>query len=61
MPFGAATTNSTSMTPSTSTLISEEIVTARNCWVPPSRIAPMIGPIQCAVPPISYIASTEAE
>src|SRR5262249_41616059 len=47
MPLGAPTTNSTSMQPSTSTLTSEEIVTARSCCVTPSRIAPSTGPIQC--------------
>src|SRR5205085_7538906 len=61
MPLGAATTNTTSMMPSTSTLTSEEMVTARSCCVVPSRIAPSTGPIQCAVPPISAIASTETE
>ena len=61
MPLGATTTNSTSMMPSTSTLISDEMVTARNCCVEPSRIAPSTGPIQCAVPPISDIASAETE
>ena len=48
-------------TPSTSTLTSEEIVTASSCCVEPSRMAPSTGPIQCAVPPISDIASTETE
>src|ERR1700719_1453549 len=61
MPSGAATTNNTSMTPSTSTFTSEEMVTARSCCVTPSRIAPITGPTQCAVPPISAIASTETE
>src|SRR6516165_12089477 len=60
-PFGATITNNTSMMPSTSTLISEEIVTASSCCVVPSRIAPSTGPIQCAVPPINDIASTETE
>src|ERR1700678_4135598 len=52
MPSGAATTNSTSMTPSTSTFTSEEMVTARSCCVTPSATAPITGPIQCEVPPI---------
>ena len=38
-----------------------EMVTASSCCVEPSRIAPITGPIQCAVPPISDIASTETE
>src|SRR6185295_6461677 len=61
MPLGAPTTNSTSMMPSTSTLTSEEMVTARSCCVEPSRMAPSTGPIQCAVPPISAIASADTE
>ena len=61
MPSGAPTTNSTSMTPSTSTLTSDEMVTVRSCCVVPSRMAPTTGPIQCAVPPISDIASAETE
>src|SRR5262249_21221648 len=50
IPFGAATTNNTSMMPSTRTLTSDEMVTARSCCVVASRIAPSTGPIQCAVP-----------
>ena len=61
MPSGAATTNSTSSTPTTSTLTSDEMVTVSNCCIVPSRIAPMTGPAQCAVPPISDIASAETE
>ena len=61
MPSGAATTNSTSITPSTSTFTSDEMVTVSNCCVAPSRMAPTTGPAQCAVPPISDIASTETE
>ena len=61
IPSGATTTKSTSITPSTSTLTSDEMVTVSNCCVVPNRIAPMIGPAQCAVPPISDIASTETE
>src|SRR5271168_3993863 len=53
MPSGAATTNSTSMTPSTSTFTSEDMVTARSCWVTPSTMAPITGPIQCEVPQIN--------
>src|SRR5206468_6595178 len=61
MPSGAPTTNSTSITPSTSTFTSDEMVTVSNCCVVLSRIAPTIGPDQCAVPPISDIASVETE
>src|SRR5258706_4082733 len=57
MPSGAATTKITSMTPTASTLISEEIVTVTTCCTPPSRIAPITGPSQCAVPPMIGIAS----
>lgn len=31
--------------------------TVTTCCTPPSRIAPMIGPAQCAVPPMIGIAS----
>ena len=61
MPFGATTTNTTSITPTTSTLTSEEIVTVTICCMVPSRMAPSTGPIQCAVPPIIGIASAETE
>src|SRR3984957_15868647 len=61
MPSGAATTNSTSITPSTSTFTSEEMVTVSNCCVVLNRIAPTTGPTQCTVPPISDIASTDTE
>src|ERR1700744_5634411 len=61
MPSGAATTNNTSITPSTSTFTSDEMVTASSCCVTPSTIAPTTGPIQCAVPPITAIASTVTE
>ena len=61
MPSGRATTNSTSMTPSTSTFTSDEMVTVSSCCVVPSRIAPRTGPVQCAVPPISDMASAETE
>src|SRR5258707_376818 len=61
IPSGATTTNSTSITPSTSTFTSDEIVTVSSCCVAPNTIAPTTGPAQCAVPPISDIASTETE
>src|SRR5262249_16834189 len=61
MPSGAPTTNRTSTTPRISTFTSEEMVTVSNCCVVLSRIAPIIGPDQCAVPPISDIASVDTE
>src|ERR1700730_1255640 len=61
IPSGASTTNSTSITPSTSKFTSDEMVTVSNCCVTPNRIAPTTGPAQCAVPPISDMASTETE
>ena len=48
MPSGAATTNSTSIRPSTSTLTSDEMVTVSNCCVTPSRMAPTTGPMTTA-------------
>src|SRR6185503_6512192 len=57
IPSGAATTNSTSSTPTTSTFISEEMVTVTICCTLPSSTAPITGPIQCAVPPMIGIAS----
>src|SRR6266478_3560976 len=61
IPSTATTKNSTSITPSTSTFTSDEMVTVSSCCVEPNRIAPTTGPAQCAVPPISDIASTETE
>ena len=52
MPSGASTTKRTSSTPTTSTLISLEMVTVTICWIEPSSSAPITGPIQCPVPPI---------
>src|SRR6267143_3008200 len=60
-PSGAATTNTTSSTPTTRTLISFEIVTVTICWTEPSRIAPITGPSQCEVPPIIGMASADTE
>src|SRR6185295_12309912 len=57
IPSGAATTNTTSSTPTTSTFISEETVTVTICCTLPSNTAPITGPIQCAVPPMIGIAS----
>ena len=47
MPSGAATTNTTSSTPTTSTFISLEMVTVTICWIEPSSSAPITGPSQC--------------
>src|SRR5204863_427337 len=57
MPSGASTTNSTSSTPTTSTLISLEMVTVTICWMVTSSSAPITGPSQCVVPPIIGAAS----
>ena len=57
MPSGAATTNTTSMTPTTMTLSSEVMVTVTICWMLPSSSAPITGPIQCEVPPMMGMAS----
>src|SRR5467141_2254444 len=60
-PSGAATTNTTSSTPTTRTLISLEIVTVTICCTEPRRMAPITGPSQCEVPPIIGIASADTE
>src|SRR6266404_4890325 len=57
MPSGASTTKSTSSTPTTSTLISFEMVTVTICWMVTSSSAPSTGPSQCVVPPIIGAAS----
>src|SRR5687767_4994936 len=57
MPSGAATTNTTSSTPTTSTLISLEMVTVTTCCRVPSSSAPMIGPAQCTMPPMMALPS----
>src|SRR6185503_5899366 len=44
IPSGAATTNTTSITPTTSTFTSFEIVTVTSCWSELNRIAPITGP-----------------
>ena len=56
MPWGAMLMNTTSMTPTNSTLSSEDTVTVITCCTEPSSRAPITGPIQCAVPPIIGIA-----
>ena len=61
MPSGAATTKTTSSTPTTSTFISLEMVTVTICCSELSRSAPITGPSQCAVPPIMELASAPIE
>src|SRR5438093_13419142 len=57
MPFGASVTKSTSSTPTMSRFHApRENITCTSCWTLPSRIAPIRGPIQLIVPPISGIA-----
>ena len=56
MPFGAMITKPTSSKPTISRLTADEIVTVAICWSEPSRIAPISGPTQLVVPPISGMA-----
>ena len=56
MPSGAATTKTTSSTPTSSTLISFEMVTVMSCCSDERSAAPITGPSQCAVPPIIGLA-----
>src|SRR6185437_2628881 len=56
MPLGAMTTKKTSSTPTISRLRAEEMVTVTTCWMVPSRRAPMIGPTQLVIPPMSGMA-----
>src|SRR4051794_33454387 len=60
-PSGAPTTKATNSTPTTSTLISFEMVTVTTCWMVARISAPITGPIQCAVPPIIGMASADTE
>src|SRR5580704_8571142 len=57
MPLGAMMTNRISNTPTISRFKAEEIVTVANCWIVPSRIEPITGPIQLVMPPITGIAT----
>src|SRR5580704_1851280 len=57
MPLGAMMTNRISSTPTISRFKAEEIVTVASCWIVPSRIEPMTGPIQLVMPPITGIAT----
>src|ERR1700674_4119013 len=56
MPFGAMITKATSRSPTISRFTADEMVTVATCWMVPSRMAPINGPIQLVVPPISGIA-----
>src|SRR5580704_1639346 len=57
MPFGAIITKPISNNPTISRLSAEEIVTVASCWIVPSSTAPMIGPTQLVIPPITGIAT----
>ena len=56
MPFGATMTKATRMTPTSSRLTADEIVTVAICCSEPSKIGPISGPTQLVVPPISGMA-----
>src|SRR5882672_10454407 len=56
MPFGASVTKSTSSTPTIRRFQAEDTVTCTSCCTVPSRIAPISGPIQLIMPPISGMA-----
>ena len=56
IPLGATTTNATSSTPTIKTLTELEMVTVTYCCSVPSRMAPINGPAQLAVPPMIGIA-----
>src|SRR5439155_2229754 len=57
MPFGASVTKSTSSTPTMSRFHApRENITCTSCCTLPSSTAPMSGPIQLIVPPISGMA-----
>ena len=56
MPFGASVTKSTSSTPTMSRFQADETVTCTSCCTLPSSTAPMSGPIQLIMPPMSGMA-----
>src|SRR5205807_8934575 len=56
IPCGAAMTKATISTPATSTFTAEEIVTRMYSCRPPTSTAPITGPSQLEVPPISGMA-----
>ena len=57
IPLGATMTKTINSSPTISRFSAEEIVTVATCWIVPSRIAPITGPIQLVMPPISGIAT----
>src|SRR5258708_5759966 len=57
MPLGATITNPINNNPTINRLSADEIVTVASCWIVPSRTAPMIGPIQLFMPPMTGIAT----
>jgi len=57
IPFGAMMTKRISNTPTISRFRAEEIVTVASCWIVPRMTAPMIGPTQLVIPPITGIAT----
>src|SRR5271167_441292 len=57
MPLGAMITKAINRTPTIKRFSAEEIVTVASCWIVPSRTAPITGPIQLVMPPISGIAT----
>src|SRR6516225_6729905 len=57
MPLGAMITKAISSRPTISKFSAEEIVTVASCWIVPNRTAPITGPTQLVMPPISGIAT----
>src|SRR6516162_202790 len=57
MPLGAIITKAINSTPTINRFSAEEIVTVASCWIVPNRIAPITGPTQLVMPPISGIAT----
>src|SRR5205823_547339 len=56
IPFGASVTNATSSTPTISRFHADEMVTCTICCTEPRSTAPITGPTQLIMPPISGIA-----
>src|SRR5712691_9581971 len=56
MPFGASVTKSTSSAPTMRRFQADETVTCTSCCTVPRRTAPISGPIQLIMPPISGMA-----
>src|SRR5579875_922206 len=57
MPLGAMITKAINSKPTIIRLSADEIVTVASCCTVPSRTAPITGPVQLVVPPISGIAT----